>query len=294
MRHDRRAGRTSRSSAAASPGWRWRPALKRGGRDDFVILERAREVGGTWRDNTYPGCACDVPSHLYSFSFAPNPEWSSTFSPQPEISAYLRKRRRRRGPARRTSASAARSRTPLGRRTRSAGGSRPRRARSARESLDRRRRPAQRAEAPRHPRAARLRGPRLPLGQLGPRSRSDRRARRRRSAPGRARSSSSREIQPEVEKLHLFQRTAPWVMPRRAPAADRTRARALPARPGGPAADARGDLLGPRGFRDPDAARALSPGSPERSAERTCAARSPTRSCARSSRPTTRRAASAS
>ena len=46
-----------------------------------MILERAGEVGGTWRDNTYPGCACDVPSHLYSFSFAPNPGWSSTFSP---------------------------------------------------------------------------------------------------------------------------------------------------------------------------------------------------------------------
>ena len=66
-------------------------ALKRAGRDDFIVLERARDVGGAWRDNTYPGCACDVPSHVYSFSFAPNPEWSSTFSPQPEIHAYLRK-----------------------------------------------------------------------------------------------------------------------------------------------------------------------------------------------------------
>ena len=62
----------------------------RAGFDDFCMLERAGELGGTWRDNTYPGCACDVPSHLYSFSFAPNPEWSSTFSPQPEIRAYLR------------------------------------------------------------------------------------------------------------------------------------------------------------------------------------------------------------
>src|SRR3954469_22081131 len=64
--------------------------LKRAGREDFVLLERANDVAGTWRDNTYPGCACDVPSHLYSFSFAPNPEWSSTFSPQEEIYAYLR------------------------------------------------------------------------------------------------------------------------------------------------------------------------------------------------------------
>lgn len=56
----------------------------------YVIFERASDVGGTWRDNTYPGCQCDVPSHLYSFSFAPNPEWSRTYSPQPEIWAYLR------------------------------------------------------------------------------------------------------------------------------------------------------------------------------------------------------------
>jgi cation diffusion facilitator CzcD-associated flavoprotein CzcO len=66
-------------------------ALERSGREDFLILERAREVGGTWRENTYPGCACDVPSHLYSLSFALNPDWSSTFSPQPEIQAYLRR-----------------------------------------------------------------------------------------------------------------------------------------------------------------------------------------------------------
>ncbi|TDD12638.1 NAD(P)/FAD-dependent oxidoreductase [Kribbella turkmenica] len=64
--------------------------LKQAGYDDFVVLERADDVGGTWRDNTYPGCRCDVPSHLYSFSFAPNPDWSSTFSPQPEIEDYLR------------------------------------------------------------------------------------------------------------------------------------------------------------------------------------------------------------
>jgi len=65
--------------------------LLRAGRSDFVVLERAADLGGTWRDNTYPGCACDVPSHLYSFSFAPNPSWSRSFSPQPEIWAYLRR-----------------------------------------------------------------------------------------------------------------------------------------------------------------------------------------------------------
>lgn len=65
--------------------------LKQEGLDDFVILERAGEVGGTWRDNTYPGCQCDVPSHLYSFSFAPNPNWSRAFSCQPEIWDYLKR-----------------------------------------------------------------------------------------------------------------------------------------------------------------------------------------------------------
>jgi len=64
--------------------------LKQSGRNSFVIFERAAEIGGTWRDNVYPGCACDVPSHLYSFSFAPNPHWSRKYSRQPEILAYLK------------------------------------------------------------------------------------------------------------------------------------------------------------------------------------------------------------
>jgi len=63
--------------------------LRQAGVTSFAILERAEAVGGTWRDNSYPGCTCDVPSHLYSFSFAPNPEWSRSFSRQPEIWRYL-------------------------------------------------------------------------------------------------------------------------------------------------------------------------------------------------------------
>jgi cation diffusion facilitator CzcD-associated flavoprotein CzcO len=63
--------------------------LQQRGIDDFVVLERAPALGGTWRDNRYPGAACDVPSHLYSFSFASNPRWSRWYSPQPEIRAYL-------------------------------------------------------------------------------------------------------------------------------------------------------------------------------------------------------------
>ena len=64
-------------------------ALEREGRRDFVVLERSERVGGTWHDNTYPGVACDIPSHLYSYSFAPNPGWSRLFAPGAEIREYL-------------------------------------------------------------------------------------------------------------------------------------------------------------------------------------------------------------
>ena len=145
--------------------------LKRSGRDDFVICERAREVGGTWRENTYPGCRCDVPSHVYSFSFAPNPEWTSTFSAQPEIRDYLRRVAAEEGllehvrfgcevESARWDADAA----PLD----AADLERP----AAGPGADRRRRPAARAEAARHPGPGRLRGDDLSLGDLGPRPRA--------------------------------------------------------------------------------------------------------------------------
>ncbi|MBY8862583.1 NAD(P)/FAD-dependent oxidoreductase [Nocardia sp. CA2R105] len=63
--------------------------LSQQGVQDYLVLERGGDVGGTWRDNTYPGAACDVPSHLYSYSFALNPEWSRSFSRQPEIQSYI-------------------------------------------------------------------------------------------------------------------------------------------------------------------------------------------------------------
>ena len=65
-------------------------ALREAGIDDLLVLERAEDVGGTWRDNTYPGIACDVPSHLYSLSFAPNPDWARTFSSGHQIWEYMR------------------------------------------------------------------------------------------------------------------------------------------------------------------------------------------------------------
>ena len=63
--------------------------LKKAGIDSFLIIEREDEIGGTWRDNTYPGVACDVPSYVYSFSFEPNPNWSRMFAEGPEIQDYL-------------------------------------------------------------------------------------------------------------------------------------------------------------------------------------------------------------
>src|SRR5690554_3581845 len=64
--------------------------LKEAGFHDFVILEQSDDIGGTWHENHYPGCACDVQSALYSFSFEQNPNWSRMFATQPEIKAYLR------------------------------------------------------------------------------------------------------------------------------------------------------------------------------------------------------------
>ncbi|MGY6655264.1 flavin-containing monooxygenase [Amycolatopsis sp. TRM77291] len=71
--------------------------LKRAGFDDFTILESAGEPGGVWRENTYPGAGCDIPSPLYSFSYEPNPDWPKRFSLQPDIHAYLKRVVRRYG-----------------------------------------------------------------------------------------------------------------------------------------------------------------------------------------------------
>ena len=71
--------------------------LREAGYHDFTVFEKGDRVGGTWRENTYPGLSCDVPSHLYSYSFEPNPEWSHRFSPGPEIHAYFEGVARRHG-----------------------------------------------------------------------------------------------------------------------------------------------------------------------------------------------------
>src|SRR5262245_59402903 len=63
--------------------------LLRDGVKDFVVLEKGSQLGGTWRENTYPGCACDVPSQLYSYSYDLKSDWGRFFAEQPEIQAYL-------------------------------------------------------------------------------------------------------------------------------------------------------------------------------------------------------------
>ena len=72
--------------------------LKQAGIHSFTIFERASEIGGTWRDNTYPGAACDVPSFSYSYSFEPKPDWTRVYSPQAEILAYHSTGRASNGP----------------------------------------------------------------------------------------------------------------------------------------------------------------------------------------------------
>jgi cation diffusion facilitator CzcD-associated flavoprotein CzcO len=89
-----RVGNRGRSSSLAVVGGGFAGVgaavmLHRAGYDDVTVFERGERVGGVWNDNTYPGAACDVPSHLYEFSFEPNPRWSRRYAPQAEIQAYL-------------------------------------------------------------------------------------------------------------------------------------------------------------------------------------------------------------
>jgi cation diffusion facilitator CzcD-associated flavoprotein CzcO len=187
--------------------------LLRRGFDDIVVLERADEVGGTWRDNAYPGCACDVPSHLYSFSFAPNPEWSATFSPQAEIRDYLRRVADDFGVTSKTrfacelleaSWDPARQRWDL---------DTSRGTLSARVLIAA---PGPLAE----PRLPRIPGIDRFQGAIFHSARWDHDhdlGGERVAVVGTGASAIQfvPEIQPRVGRLHLFQRTAPWVMPRR-------------------------------------------------------------------------------
>ena len=142
------------------------------------MIEKGDDVGGTWRDNTYPGACCDVPSQLYSFSFARNPDWSSSYSPQPEIQAYLRRIAREYGVTARTV-------VPHRARARRVGRRGPALAhpyvvrRGHRTDPHRRCRRPVRAAAARDRGHRRLRGRALPLRPLGPLGRPGRQAGRR-------------------------------------------------------------------------------------------------------------------
>ncbi len=160
--------------------------LKLAGIDSFTIFEKSQRVGGTWYDNSYPGAGCDVPSHLYSFSFEPNPDWSRKFSPQDEIQRYLERCAEKYGllPHIRFGTEIAGASFDEGEgvwRLRTGSG---RIARGA--DLRRRLRPAEPAARSRSAGPGRLPGRQLPLGALGsralaggPRGRRDRQRRQR-------------------------------------------------------------------------------------------------------------------
>jgi cation diffusion facilitator CzcD-associated flavoprotein CzcO len=186
--------------------------LKRAGRDDFVVLERGHDIGGTWRDNSYPGCACDVPSHLYSFSFAPNPDWSSTFSPQDEIYAYLRRVAAGEGllPHVRLGVEVEEAEwddeAAVWRLRTSAGELAAKAVASAAGPLS----------EPSIPDIPGLRGFKGTIFHSATWNHAHDLAGERVAVVGTGASAIQfvPQIQPEVSKLHLFQRTAPWIMPR--------------------------------------------------------------------------------
>ena len=193
---------------------------------------RRDRVGGTWRENTYPGLACDVPSHLYSYSFAPNPEWSHRFSPGDEIQAYFEQRRARARHRSARSGSATRSsrcRFDDGRWHLETDERAPRRRRR-RHRGHRRAAPSRSYPDIDGPRLVRGRGvPQRPLGSR--RAASTARASAS-SAPARRRCRSSSALVDRVAKLSLFQRTAQWIMPQENPAVHRGGEGGVPREPG--------------------------------------------------------------
>ena len=188
--------------------------LQRAGYTDITILEKADDVGGVWRENTYPNAACDVPSSLYSWSFAPNPEWPHRYS-RAGRDPRLHRAHRPRSRACSTSCAPG-SRSPRRRTT-----SRPLLAPDHRRRRDdrhrragHRRRPALPARDPGPARARHLRGPGLPLRASGTTTSTCRASGSPCSAPARARSSSSPASSPTPRQVTVFQRSAPYVVPK--------------------------------------------------------------------------------
>jgi cation diffusion facilitator CzcD-associated flavoprotein CzcO len=188
--------------------------LRRVGNEDFVILERGDSVGGTWRDNHYPGCACDIQSHLYSFSFAPNPEWSRMFARQDEIRDYLERCATEVGarPHLRlgVNVTAVKLDEESGLWRVEVNGSRTLTARVVISCMGGLSNPAY-AEVPG---LDRFRGPSFHSAEW---DHSAELAGKRIAVIGTGASAIQfvPEIAPEAERLHVFQRTAPWVIPKR-------------------------------------------------------------------------------
>ena len=185
------------------------------GHDDFVILEQAPGIGGTWFHNRYPGAECDIKSHLYSFSFAPNPAWSRRYARQPEIKAYLEDVVDRFGLAR-TCASPPRCARCAGTTTRRCGTSpsataRVRARRRRRRERDRHVRRAGRARRP-GPRP--VRGHDVPLRRLGRRPRPHRRARRGHRQRRERGAAHPRDRADRRRRSTVYQRSANWVSPK--------------------------------------------------------------------------------
>ena len=157
--------------------------LRRAGYDDVTVFERGERVGGVWHHNTYPGAACDVPSHLYEFSFEPNPRWSRRYAPQAEIQAYLEDVARRHGVLDRIRTEHRGDARALGRGARQVG-ARDERRRARGRRADHRVRPAVGAEACRRsPASTSFDGPAFHTARW----RARRRARRQAGGRGRDR-----------------------------------------------------------------------------------------------------------
>ena len=266
--------------------------LRQAGIEDFAILERADSIGGTWRDNSYPGCAVDVQSHLYSYSFAPNPNWSRVYAPQEEIWSYIRRCADEFG---------VNDHVRFGHEVLGADWDESRQrwhdrdlGRPARGAVpDLRDGTPQRPLAAGHPRPRHVRGRVLPLGGVGPRLRPGRQARRcdRHRRVGRP----ARPGDPaEGRQAARLPAHAALDLPAHEPPHHPGRARALPALPRAPAVRARPPVLVPRDPGGPTPAARSGRFCSRRSRERGCAGRSPIPSCARRSRPATASAASAS
>ena len=256
--------------------------LQQAGIEDFVVLERADDVGGTWRDNTYPGCACDVPSHLYSFSFAPNPELDAhLLAAARDLGLPARLRATLRRHAAHPLRPRAAGREP-GTRTTSAGTSRPRTATLTAEVLVLGHGAAERAVDPATCRASSASRARRSTRRTWDHDHDLDGERVAVIGTGASAIQFVPQIQPEVGQLHLFQRTPPWIMPRPDRPLTGLRAPAVPRAAGGPAAHARGHLLGARERScSPSATRAAMRWGRARSRCATCTARSPIPSCAR-------------